>query len=53
MNKDKVIKVVGIFATGIGFVVTLAKGWVDEEKLNKKIKDEVSKAIADQASGES
>lgn len=49
MKKDKIIQIVGLLATVIGLGATAAKGWVDEQNLDKKISEKVTEALAEQA----
>ena len=45
MNNAKVIKIVGIAATVIGTAATVVSNWVEEQKNNKKIVEEVAKQV--------
>lgn len=45
MNNTKVIRIVGIAATVIGTAATVVGNWVEEQKNNQKIIEEVSKQV--------
>ena len=45
MNNAKVIKIVGIVATVIGTAATVVGNWVEEQKSNQKIVEEVAKQV--------
>ena len=45
MNNAKVVKIVGIAATVIGTAATVVSNWVEEQKNNQKIIEEVSKQV--------
>ena len=45
MNNTKVIKIVGIAATVIGTAATVVSNWVEEQKNNRKIVEEVAKQV--------
>ena len=45
MNNAKMIRIVGIAATVIGTVATVVGNWVEEQKNNQKIIEEVSKQV--------
>ena len=45
MNNAKVVKIVGIAATVIGTAATVVGNWVEEQKNNQKIIEEVSKQV--------
>ena len=45
MDKTKVIKFVGIAATVIGTAATVVSNWVEEQKNNQKIVEEVAKQV--------
>ena len=45
MNNAKVIKIVGIVATVIGTAATVVSNWVEEQKSNQKIVEEVAKQV--------
>ena len=45
MNNAKGIKIVGIAATVIGTAATVVSNWVEEQKNNKKIVEEVAKQV--------
>jgi len=44
MNR-KVIKVIGVAATIIGFGVTLVSDWVNEQKMDEKIGEKINEAL--------
>jgi hypothetical protein len=46
MKNDKVIKIVGIFATVTGMAATLVSSWVSEKKLDSTITEKVNEALA-------
>lgn len=52
MEKEKVIQLVGLGAAVIGFVASAAKGWVDDQNLDKKISEKVTEALAAKAGNE-
>lgn len=45
MDNNKVIKIVGIAATVIGAATTVVSNWVEEQKNNQKIVEEVAKQV--------
>ena len=45
MNNAKVIRIVGIAVTVIGTAATVVGNWVEEQKNNQKIIEEVSKQV--------
>jgi len=45
MNKDKLMKVIGISTTILGFGITLADNWINEKKMDDKISEKVKKAL--------
>ena len=45
MDNTKVIKIVGIAATVIGTAATVVSNWVEEQKNNQKIVEEVAKKV--------
>ena len=45
MNNAKVIRIVGIATTVIGAAATVVSNWVEEQKNNQKIIEEVSKQV--------
>lgn len=45
MDNTKVIKIVGIAATVIGTAATVVTNWVEEQKNNQKIVEEVAKQV--------
>lgn len=45
MNNAKVMRIVGIAATVIGTAATVVSNWVEEQKNNQKIIEEVSKQV--------
>lgn len=45
MDNTKVIKIVGIAATIIGTAATVVSNWVEEQKNNQKIVEEVAKQV--------
>ena len=45
MNNAKVIRIVGIAATVIGTAATVVTNWVEEQKNNRKIVEEVAKQV--------
>ncbi len=45
MNNAKVMRIVGIAATVIGTAATVVSNWVEEQKNNQKIIEEVSKKV--------
>lgn len=45
MNNAKVIRIVGIAVTVIGTAATVVSNWVEEQKNNQKIIEEVSKQV--------
>ena len=45
MNNAKVVKIVGIAATVIGTAATAVSNWVEEQKNNQKIVEEVAKKV--------
>lgn len=45
MNNTKVVKIVGIAATIIGTAATVVSNWVEEQKNNQKIVEEVAKQV--------
>lgn len=45
-NKSKWIKAIGVAATVIGVGVTLITDWVNEQKMDEKIEEKVSEALA-------
>ena len=45
MNNAKVVKIVGIAATVIGTAATVVGNWVEEQKNNQKIVEEVTKQV--------
>lgn len=49
----KAIKIIGIAATALGVLATLAGNWAGEKQQDAKIADKVAKALADQTKGES
>lgn len=46
MKKENLIKVIGIGATVIGLGVNLVTDWVNEKKMDEKIKDRINEALA-------
>lgn len=49
----KAIKIIGIAASVVGVLATLAGNWAGEKQQDAKIADKVAKALADQTKGES
>lgn len=47
----KLIQIVGIAATFVGFIAELASGWANEKKMNETIKEEVNKAFDEREKG--
>ena len=45
MDKTKAIQFIGIAATVIGAAATVVSNWVEEQKNNKKIVEEVAKQV--------
>ena len=45
-NKSKWIKAIGVAATVIGAGVNLITDWVNEQKMDEKIEEKVSEALA-------
>ena len=45
MNNAKLMRIVGIAATVIGTAATVVSNWVEEQKNNQKIIEEVSKQV--------
>lgn len=45
-NKSKWVKAIGVAATVIGVGVALITDWVDEQKMDEKIEEKVSEALA-------
>ena len=45
MNNAKVVKIVGVIATVIGAATTVVSNWVEEQKNNQKIVEEVAKQV--------
>ena len=45
MNNAKVVKIVGIAATVIGAAATVVSNWVEGQKNNQKIVEEVAKQV--------
>ena len=45
MNNAKVIRIVCIAATVIGTAATVVSNWVEEQKNNRKIVEEVAKQV--------
>ena len=45
-NKSKWIKAIGVAATVIGVGVKLITDWVNEQKMDEKIEEKVSEALA-------
>lgn len=45
-NKSKWIKAIGVTATVIGVGVNLITDWVNEQKMDEKIEENVSEALA-------
>lgn len=45
MDNTKVIKIIGIAATVIGTAATVVSNWVEEQKNNQKIVEEVAKQV--------
>ena len=45
MDNNKVIRIVGIAATVIGTAATVVSNWVEEQKNNQKIVEEVAKQV--------
>lgn len=45
-NKSKWIKAIGVAATVIGVGVSLITDWVNEQKMDEKIEEKVSEALA-------
>ena len=45
-NKSKWIKAIGVAATVIGVGVNLIIDWVNEQKMDEKIEEKVSEALA-------
>lgn len=45
-NKSKWIKAIGVAATVIGVGVNLITDWVNEHKMDEKIEEKVSEALA-------
>lgn len=45
-NKSKWIKAIGVAATVIGVGVHLITDWVNEQKMDEKIEEKVSEALA-------
>ena len=39
---SKVLKIIGIVASGVGLLVTLTKDWVDEQTLDAKIDEKLN-----------
>lgn len=45
MNNTRVVKIIGIAATVIGTAATVVSNWVEEQKNNQKIVEEVAKQV--------
>ena len=45
-EKSKLIKAIGVAATVIGVGVNLITDWVNEQKMDEKIEEKVSEALA-------
>lgn len=52
-DADKVVKVVGIVASGLGIAATLASNWASEKKTDAEISKKVAEAFAKAKSEES
>ena len=39
---SKVLKIIGIVASGVGLLVTLTKDWVDEQTLDARIDEKLN-----------
>ena len=45
MNSSTIIKIIGIGATVLGLVASVANTWVADKKMDEKIGDAVNKAL--------
>ena len=43
---DKLVKIIGIAASTVGVVATIATNWANEKKLDDKIASKVAEAVA-------
>lgn len=43
----KLIKILGMAATVIGYGVTLVSNWVSEQNMKQEVKDEVERALSE------
>lgn len=53
MNKNGLIKTLGIVATIVGLGATLVTDWVNDKKMDEKIEEKINEALANQNEGES
>lgn len=49
----KMVKVIGIAATAVGVLATLASNWAGEKQQDAKIAEKVAEAVANIGKGES
>lgn len=52
MKTKKVIKVIGLTATAIGFIATIVNDWVNERKMEEIIDEKVNEALAEKDENE-
>ena len=45
--ENKTISIIGIVATVVGMAASVASNWVNDKKLDSKISEEVTKALAE------
>lgn len=43
----KLIKILGMAATVIGYGVTLVSNWISEQNMKQEVKDEVERALSE------
>ena len=48
MLNQKVVKVIGLLTTVVGFGVSILSDWVDEKKMDNKINEKVTEALEKQ-----
>lgn len=48
MLNQKVVKVIGLLTTVVGFGVSILSDWVDEKKMDNKIEEKVTEALEKQ-----
>lgn len=46
MDNAKVIKIVGLLASGLSIVASLAASWASDKKMDNEITEKVNEAIA-------